>query len=146
MQRIVNSKSSFNYEILDTYEAGLVLQGSEVKSIRAGHATINDAFIGIENNELFLLKAHIAPYQIKNQIGYDPYHARKLLISKKQFFELARRKNEVGLTLIPLALYDTHGLIKLSFALARGKKKRDKRETIKRRDAKREMDRVMKTH
>jgi len=146
MQRIANSKSSFNYEILDTYEAGLVLQGSEVKSIRQGHATINDAFIAIENNELFLVKAHIAPYQIKNQVGYDPYHARKLLVSKKQFLELARRKNEAGLTLIPLALYDTHGLIKLSFALVRGKKKHDKRETIKRRDAKREMDRVMKTH
>ena len=146
MQRISNSKATFNYEILDTYEAGLVLLGAEVKSIRAGHAQINDAFISVVGNELFLVKAHIAPYQIKNQIGYDPYHARKLLVSKKQFAELAKRKHEAGLTLIPLAMYDSHRLIKLSFALARGKKKHDKRETLKRRDADREMDRAMKSH
>lgn len=145
MQRISNTKAGFNYELLDTMEAGLQLLGPEVKSLRAGHATISEAFIVNEGNELFLMKSYIAPYQIKNQVGYDPYRKRKLLISKKQITELARRKTEAGLTLIPISLYDTRGLIKLSFALARGKKKHDKREVLKKRDAKREIDRMMKS-
>jgi SsrA-binding protein len=143
---ISNSKAGFNYETLETYEAGLQLLGHEVKSIRAGHATISEAFIVTENNALYLVKAYIAPYQVKNTPAtHDPYRKRKLLVTKKELREIAQRREEAGLTLIPLSLYDRHGLLKLQFALARGKKKHDKRQTIKSRDAEREMRRLMKS-
>lgn len=142
---IANTKASFNYETLDTFEAGLVLLGAEVKSLRKGHATISESFIAIDNGELYLVKAYIAPYQLKNQVGYDAYRRRKILISKKEFRMLEQRKHEAGLTLIPLSIYDKHGFLKLQFALARGKKKHDKRNDIKDRDAKREIGRLMKS-
>ena len=145
MQRITNTKAGFNYEFLDQFEAGLSLTGAEVKSLRQGHATISEAFIANDGNELFLVKSYIAPYQMKNQAGYDAYRKRKLLVSKKQIAELSRKKSEAGLTLIPLALYDTRGLIKLQFALARGKKKHDKRQDLKKRDDERDMARLMKS-
>lgn len=145
MQRIANTKAGFNYEFLETIEAGLSLLGSEVKSLRKGHASISESFIINDGNELFLVKAYIAPYQLKNQVGYDPYRRRKLLVSKKQIADLSRSKNEAGLTIIPLALYDSHGLIKLQFALARGKKKHDKRQDLKKRDADRDIARLMKS-
>jgi SsrA-binding protein len=143
---ITNSKAGFNYETLETFEAGLQLLGHEVKSLRLGHASISESFIIVDDNELYLVKAYIAPYQIKNTSGsHDTYRKRKILIKKKEMREIARRKTEAGLTLIPLSLYDKGGFLKLQFALARGKKKHDKRNTIKDRDAKREMDRVMKS-
>jgi SsrA-binding protein len=142
---ITNSKAGFNYETLETYEAGLVLLGAEVKALRLGHSTISESFIIVEDGALFLVKAYIAPYQIKNQVGYDPYRKRKILISKKELREIAQRKNEAGLTLIPLSLYDKHGFLKLQFALARGKNRQDKRNTIKDRDAKRDIGRLMKS-
>lgn len=143
---VANTKAGFGYEILDTYEAGLQLLGHEVKSLRLGHASIGEAFIIIDNNELFLVKAYIAPYQVKNTPGtHDPYRKRKLLIKKKEYEQITQRKLEAGLTLIPLSLYDRNGFLKLQFALARGKKKHDKRNTIKDRDAKREMGRLMKS-
>lgn len=142
---IFNKKASFNYEILETYEAGLQLLGHEVKSLRLGHASIGESFIINQDNELFLVKAYIPPYQQKNTPpSYDPYRKRKLLIRKKELIELSRGKQEAGLTLIPISLYDKGGFLKLQFALARGKKKHDKRETIKKRDANREMSRAMK--
>lgn len=142
---IQNTKAGFNYETLETYEAGLVLLGSEVKSIRLGHATISESFIAIEDGELFLVKAYIAPYQIKNQVGYDAYRKRKILVSKKEMLQLIQRKKEAGLTLTPLSLYTKGRFLKLQFALARGKQKHDKRNTIKDRDAKRELGRLMKS-
>ena len=143
---ITNSKAGFNYETLETFEGGLQLLGHEVKSIRNGHMSLNESFIIIDDDELFLVKAYIPPYQVKNIAGsYDPYRKRKLLITKKELKEILRRKQEAGLTLIPLSLYDKRGFLKLQFALARGKQKHDKRETIKRRDAKREIARVMKS-
>lgn len=142
---ITNTKAGFNYETLDTFEAGLVLLGAEVKALRLGHSTISESFIVVEDGALYLVKAYIAPYQLKNQVGYDPYRKRKILISKKEFRDIAQRRNEAGLTLIPLSLYDKHGFLKLQFALARGKNKQDKRNTIKDRDAKREMGRLMKS-
>ncbi len=145
MQRIANTKAGFNYEFLDTIEAGLSLLGSEVKSLRKGHASISESFIINDGNELFLVKSYIAPYQLKNQVGYDPYRRRKLLVSKKEIFDFSRKKNESGLTLIPLALYDARGLIKLQFALARGKKKHDKRQDLKKRDDERDIARLMKS-
>lgn len=143
---VANTKAGFGYEILDTYEAGLQLLGHEVKSLRLGHASIGEAFIIIDNNELFLVKAYIAPYQVKNTPGtHDPYRKRKLLIKKKEYAQITQRKMEAGLTLIPLSLYDRNGFLKLQFALARGKKKHDKRNTIKDRDAQREIGRLMKS-
>ncbi len=142
---IVNSKAGFNYETLETYEAGLQLLGYEVKSLRLGHASIGESFIVNEDGELYLVKAYIPPYQIKNTPpSYDPYRKRKLLVSKKELRDLARRKQEAGLTLIPLSLYNKGRFLKLQFALARGKQKHDKRNTIKDRDAKREIARLMK--
>ncbi len=144
MQRIRNTKAGFNYELLDSIEAGLVLSGAEVKSVRAGHVSLNESFIVIENGELYLAKCHIAPYQLKNQAAYDPYQKRKVLVSQKQLREFAQKKQEAGLTLIPISLYAKGRLIKLEVALARGKKKHDKRETLKRRDAEREISRMMR--
>jgi SsrA-binding protein len=143
---ITNSKAGFNYETLETYEAGLQLLGHEVKSLRLGHASIGESFIIIEDNELYLVKAYIAPYQVKNTSGsHNQYRKRKLLIKKKELKQLVQRKLEAGLTLIPLSLYDKGGFLKLQFALARGKKKHDKRNDIKDRDAKREIGRLMKS-
>ena len=142
---ITNSKAGFNYETLETYEAGLQLLGHEVKSLRLGHASIGEAFIVNEDDELYLVKAYIPPYQVKNTPpSYDPYRKRKLLVSKKELRKLAQRKSEAGLTLIPLSLYSKGRFLKLQFALARGKQKHDKRNTIKDRDAKREIGRLMK--
>ena len=142
---ITNSKAGFNYETLETFEGGLQLLGHEVKSLRLGHASISESFIIIENNELFLVKAYIAPYQIKNTAGsHDPYRKRKLLVKRKEIKAILRKKNEAGLTLIPLSLYDKGGFLKLQFALARGKKKHDKRQAIKERDSRKDMARIMK--
>ena len=142
---LVNKQAGWNYETLETFEAGLSLMGGEVKSLRLGHASINESFIVIEEGELFLIKAYIPPYQIKNTSpAYDPYRKRKLLITKKEFRNIARRKTEAGLTLIPISLYDKNGFLKLQIALARGLKKHDKRNVLKDRDAKREIGRLMK--
>jgi SsrA-binding protein len=142
---LVNKQATWNYETLETFEAGLSLLGGEVKSLRLGHASINESFIVIEEGELFLIKAYIPPYQIKNSSpAYDPYRKRKLLITKKEFRNIARRKTEAGLTLIPISLYDKNGFLKLQIALARGLKKHDKRNVLKDRDAKREIGRMMK--
>jgi SsrA-binding protein len=143
---ITNHKAHFNYEILDTYEAGLVLLGSEVKSLRAGHASLLEAFIILQDGELFLTKCYIKKYQFKGSGSVDEYRKRKLLVKKSEITEFVKKKKEAGLTLIPLSVYDKHGKLKLSFALARGKKLHDKRETIKRRDADREMHRAMKNN
>lgn len=141
-----NKKAGFNYELLEKYEAGLALLGHEVKSVRLGHASVNESFIVIEDGDLYLVKAYIPPYQVKNTPpSYDPYRKRKLLVTKKEMREVVKRKSEAGLTLIPLSLYNKGRFLKLQFALARGKKKHDKRETLKKRDAKREIDRVMKS-
>jgi SsrA-binding protein len=141
---ITNSKAHFNYEILDTFEAGLVLLGSEVKSLRTGHASLLEAFIILQDGELFLTKCYIKKYQFKGSGNIDEYRKRKILVKKSEINEFIKHKKEAGLTLIPLSVYDKHGKLKLSFALARGKKLHDKRETIKRRDANREMHRAMK--
>lgn len=143
---LTNPKAGFNYETLETFEAGLQLLGHEVKALRLGHASIGESFIVVDGGELYLVKAYIAPYQVKNTSGsHDTYRRRKLLVKRKEITRLVQRKLEAGLTLIPLSLYDKGGFLKLQFALARGKKKHDKRNTIKDRDAKREMDRVMKS-
>ncbi|MCL5012259.1 MAG: SsrA-binding protein SmpB [Patescibacteria group bacterium] len=145
MDRIENKKARAEYELLDTYQAGLVLSGGEVKAVRAGKASLVGSYIKIYGNEAWLVNAHIAPYQEKNtQTNYDPLHARKLLLQKKEINELIGKTKEKGFSIIPLQIFDKRGIIKIDIAFARGKKQHDKRETIKKRETKRELDRSLK--
>lgn len=130
-----NPKANFDYEILETIEAGLVLKGYEVKSIKTGRCSIKGAYVKIINNQPVLIGATISPYQAANMPGdYDPRASRSLLLSKKQISTLVGLSNAQGLTLVPLKLYEKRGIIKLLIGIARGKKKYDKRETIKKRE------------
>ena len=130
-----NPKANFDYEILETIEAGIVLKGYEVKSIKTGKASIKGSYAKIINNELFLIGATISPYQAANTPKeYDPQKSRKLLLSKKQISKLIGLSHSQGLTLVPLKLYGKKGLVKILIGVARGKKKYDKREAIKKRE------------
>ena len=130
-----NPKAYFDYEILETIEAGIVLEGFEVKAIKTGKASIKGTYIKILDNEPYLVGAVISPYQPSNTPpDYDPQRSRKLLLSKKQISALVGTSQAHGLTLIPLKLYDKKGRVKVLVGIARGKKKYDKRETIKKKD------------
>lgn len=130
-----NSKAGFDYEILETIEAGLVLKGYEVKSVKTGKASIKGAYVKIINGTPELIGATIAPYQPANiPETYDPQATRKLLLSKKEIGVLTKYGQSQGLTLIPLKLYENHRRIKLLIGIARGKKKYDKKEALKRKD------------
>ena len=130
-----NPKAGFDYEILETIEAGIVLEGQEVKSIKTGKASIKGSYVKILSGEPFLIGATISPYQPANtKAGYDPQRSRKLLISKKDISRLIGLSQSQGLTLIPLKFYGKKSLIKLLIGVARGKKKYDKREVIKKKD------------
>jgi SsrA-binding protein len=143
---ITNKKAFFNYEILEGFEAGVVLTGSEVKAVRTGKASLAGAYVIIRGGEAYLVNAHISPYQIPNTPKhYEPDHARKLLLSRKQLTELEQASEKQGLTIVALKWYNKNRYLKLSIALARGKKKGDKRETLKERDSKRDIDRIMKS-
>ena len=145
MDRIENRKAKMEYEILETYQAGLVLSGREVKSIRSGKASLVGSYAKIYGNEAWLVNAQIAPYQEKNTPKeYDPLRARKLLLQKKEIQGLIGKTKEKGLSLIPLQIFEKGGKIKIDIALARGKKQYDKRETIKKRETKRTMERYIK--
>ncbi len=142
---IENKKAYFNYEVLDTFEAGIELFGFEVKSVRASQASLEGAHVIVRGGEAFLVGATIAPYQQKNTPPeYEPMRTRKLLLTKKEIRELAEKESVKGLTLAPLALYSKGRRIKMSVAVCRGKKKFDKRETIKKRDTDRDIRREMK--
>ena len=141
----INKKAYFDYEILDTYEAGIELMGNEVKSIKTGHVGLTGAYVLIRNNEAYLLNADIPPYQPKNtSADYDPQRTRRLLLRKEEIKELVGKTHEKGLTLVPLKLYNKGRRIKLEIGLARGKKKSDKRETIRKREVDREINRALK--
>lgn len=143
---IKNKKAHFNYQLLDTYEAGAVLFGYEVKSIRASRGKLDAAHVVIRGGEAFLVGAQIPPYQPVNAPkDYDPERSRKLLLSKKELAILSRESDEKGLTIIPISWYNKGSKLKLSIALGKGKKKADKRETLKARDNKRAIDRIMKS-
>ena len=146
MQKIItNKKATFNYELLDTYEAGVVLSGYEVKALRVGKAQLDGAYVILRDGEAFLKNAHISAFQEANTPAtYLPNRERKLLLSKKELSRFARELNTAGLTLVPLKWYNKNGKIKLAIALARGKKKVDKRETLKQRAVKRDIDRTLK--
>ena len=137
-----NRKASHDYAILDTIEAGLVLAGTEVKSLRTGKASLQEAWATIENDEAFVLQLHIPPYEQGNRANPDPVRARKLLLHRAQIDTLRAGVAQKGLTIVPLKLYFSRGRAKLLVALARGKKTHDKRHAIAERDAKREMDRA----
>ncbi len=138
---IKNRKARFDYHILDTYEAGLVLHGTEVKSIRQGKANIGEAYCSIENDEAFIIGMHISPYEQGNRFNVDPDRKRKLLLHKREIIQLKTKINQDGLTLIPLQLYLKEGLVKLELAVAKGKKLYDKRESIKKKEQEREISR-----
>ncbi|HEX6939356.1 MAG TPA: SsrA-binding protein SmpB [Longimicrobiales bacterium] len=139
-----NKKALHEYEILDSWEAGLVLTGPEVKSLRAGRASLTGAFARVENGEVWLYDMHISPYEPASYQNVDPKRPRKLLLNAREIRRLIGAVQEKGLTLVPLDLYFRRGLAKTTLALARGKKLHDKREAIKRRTAEREIDRATK--
>lgn len=140
-----HKKAHFDYEILETFEAGLVLTGQEVKSIRNGKARLEGAYVIVRGNEPYITGLHLPPYQEKNSPKqYDPDRARKLLLSKKEIDRIDQHTNTDRLTAIPLKLYNKKSKIKVEVALVRGKRNYDKRETIKARDTKRDIDRTLK--
>lgn len=143
-----NKRAAFDYELMEKYEAGLVLEGQEVKSIKSGRVSLAGAFVVIKKSpktEAFLINASIPPYQPQNTPAhYDQTRARKLLLKKREISSLMGKTAQKGLTLVPVRVYLKRGLIKLEFALAKGKKKFDKRETIKKREAKRDIQRTLK--
>lgn len=139
-----NRRARHDYEILDQVEAGLVLEGSEVKSLRGGKAQLKDSFAHIRDGEAFLIGAYIAPYDFSRGGGHDPERTRKLLLNRREIDRLGARVAEQGLTLIPLDLHFRSGRVKVNLGLARGKNTIDKRDTLKERDQKREIERAMK--
>jgi SsrA-binding protein len=136
-----NRRARHDYEVLDTFEAGIVLKGSEVKSLRAGQVQLKDAFASIERGELWLEHLHIAPYTHASVDAHDPERRRKLLLHRRQIDRLTGKINEQGLTLVPLQIYFTHGLAKVEIALAKGRRTYDKRKKLAEREHQREMDR-----
>ena len=131
---IQNKKANYDYFIEDTYECGIVLKGSEIKSIRNGKANIKDSYGIIKNNELYILNMHISKYENSGVFSPDELRTRKLLVHKKEIYKLKQKINQEGYTLIPLKLYFKDGRAKILIGVAKGKKNYDKRETIKQRD------------
>ena len=140
-----NRRARFDYHLLETFEAGLALTGTEVKSLRSGKASIADAYGVVQGGEVFLLNAHIQPYERGGYVNHEPTRSRKLLLHRREIRRLIGAVEREGLTLIPLELYFKKGVAKVALALAKGKKQHDKRETEKQRDAEREMARVGRT-
>ena len=142
---IRNKRATFDFEILETYEAGVVLFGYEVKALRVGKASLNGAYVVICGGEAWLLGASISPYQVANTPkSYDPERTRKLLLKPKELAELEQKGEQQGSTIIAIKWYNSGRHIKLQIALARGKKKADKREKLKERDTKRDILRILK--
>ena len=140
-----NRKARFDYEILEKYEAGIELLGPEVKSVRNGRMSLEGAFVIIRGGEAFLINSNIPPYQVKNaEKDYDPLKNRKLLLTKKEIAELAASEKNKSLTIIPMTVYNKGRKIKVGIALVKGKKKFDKRESLKKRDTDREIRREYK--
>ncbi len=140
---ITNRRARHDYLVLDTYEAGIMLAGAEVKSIRDGRANLQDAYARVEDGEVFLHGMHVSPYAF-SRAEHDPVRKRKLLLHRGEIDELARKTDERGVTLVPLRVYFKDGRAKVELALARGKRSYDKRQAIAARDAKREAERELK--
>lgn len=140
-----NKRARHDYHILETWEAGLVLSGTEVKSLRDGKANIADAYAIVKDGEVFLLNLHIAPYEMGSHFNHDPTRTRKLLLHRKEIRRMIGAVERQGLTLIPLELYFKRGIAKVTLALGKGKKLHDKRDTARERDAEREIARAVRT-
>ena len=136
---ILNRQASHNYFIIDTYEAGIVLTGTEIKSIRLGKCNLKDSYAIIKNYEVFLLNAHISAYEQGNRFNHEETRTRKLLLNKKEILKLNDKVNLEGYTLIPLKIYFNKGLAKVSLGVCKGKKTYDKKEILKENDIKREL-------
>ena len=141
---INNRKARYDYEILEEIECGIVLKGTEIKSIRAGKANIRDSYAIIKNGEVFLLNTHIDTYEQGNIFNHDETRTRKLLLHKKEILKLKDKLNTQGYTLIPLKIYIKKGMAKVLLGVAKGKKNYDKRETIKKRDIERQIRKEFK--
>lgn len=142
-----NRKARYLYDILETYEAGVQLTGTEVKSIRAGKINMQDGYALIRNGEAWLLNVHISPYTSSSQyFNHDPRRTRKLLLHRQEIRKLIGKVEQQGLTLVPLKMYLKRGLVKVSIGLAKGKKLHDKREDLKRRQDQRDIQRAMKNY
>ncbi|MEJ5375597.1 MAG: SsrA-binding protein SmpB [bacterium] len=139
-----NRRAFHEYEILETLEAGMVLVGTEVKSLREGRVNLKDSYAKLDNGEIFLVEAHISPYSHGNIMNHDPLRPRKLLVHKRELRRLAGKVQERGLTLIPLQIYFKGGKAKVELALAKGKRLYDKRAAIKKRDERRDLARELK--
>ncbi len=141
-----NKKAYFDYQILEKFEAGIILIGQEVKSIKLGRISLNGSYVILRNEEVFLIGANVPPYQPKNAApDYEPERSRKLLLNKTEIKKLIGKTKQKGLTLIPLKVYTKHAKIKLEFGIGRGKKKIDKRESIKKQETEREIERELKS-
>lgn len=141
----VNRRAYFDYEILETYEAGIELLGHEVKSVKTGHINLAGSFAVIRKEEAWLISATIPPYQSKNTTSsYEPTRSRRLLLHKSEIKELVGKTAQKGLTIVPLKVYTKHSRVKILIGLARHKKKADKREAIKKRETEREIERIVK--
>ena len=141
---VQNRKARHDYHVEKTLEVGIVLQGTEVKSIRAGKANLKDSYASVENGELFLYNMHISPYEQGNRFNHDPLRVRKLLAHKRELRQLIGLTQQKGFTLIPLKMYLSKGFVKLELALAKGKKLYDKRDDLAEKSAKREMERAFR--
>lgn len=140
-----NKRARFDYHLLETWEAGVVLTGTEVKSLRNGKANLTDAYGIVKDGEVFLLNLHISPYEQGNQFNHDPTRTRKLLLHKKEIRRMIGAVERQGLTLVPLELYFKNGIAKVALALGKGKKLHDKRDDQRKRDDEREMARVARS-
>ncbi len=139
-----NKKATHDYFIEETFEAGMVLTGTEIKSIRAGRSNLKDSYARVEYGEVFLHNFHISPYEAGNRFNHDPLRTRKLLLTKAEIRKLIGASRESGYALVPLRLYLRGGFCKVEIAIARGKKNYDKRETVAKRDAAREIERAFR--
>ena len=141
-----NRKAFHDYHLLETFEAGLVLLGTEVKAIREGRVNLRDSFARIDNGELYLFNVNISPYSHRGYANHEPLRARKLLLHRDEIRKLIGKTVEKGMTLVPVRMYFKKGRVKVAVSLAKGKKEYDKRETVKRRDAERETRAAIKSH
>ena len=141
-----NRKAGFEYFLFERFEAGLALKGSEIKSIRAGQISLAESYIRVDENQAWLIEAHIAPYLQANRFNHDPKRPRRLLLHSKEIHEMWDAVRQKGVTIVPIRVYLKNGRAKLEIAIAKGKKIYDKREAIARRDAEREMDRRIRAN
>ena len=143
---VSNRKARHEYHVLDTWETGIVLQGTEVKSLREGKANLQDAFARIDRGEMWLYNVHISPYEQGNRFNHDPLRPRKLLLHRNELRKLVGQVEQKGLTLVPLDIHFTRGLAKVNLALVRGKQLHDKRDALRERAEQRDMERGLKDY